>query len=114
MATCIVKWQHSFKRRRRFLLVVVTSLTLASAQLSGETIEIDNFDDGILDGWTVEDVTQIIGQPWGPGHGSGIKHQRRTYSCQWKPHSQSSHGKGTRDSYVGCFRRRPKLLERIV
>jgi hypothetical protein len=40
-------------------------LPLLTTQSSGETIKIDDFEDGVDDGWTPIDST--FGQPWGPG-----------------------------------------------
>ena len=65
MTHCITRREQASNLRCRFLLQGLLAITLGISQTAAETILIDDFNDGVADGWTVVDST--IGTPWGPG-----------------------------------------------
>ena len=64
MTHCITRREQASNLRYRFLLQGLLVITLGISQAAAETILIDDFNDGVADGWTVADST--IGSPWGP------------------------------------------------
>ena len=55
---------------RLFTTGLITLFWLSSASIvMAQSITIDDFDDGILDGWLIDDLTVLLDQPWGPGIG---------------------------------------------
>ena len=68
MYCCITKsGESSIRLGWLFTSGLITLIWLSAYNVSAQSTTIDDFNDGILDGWFVDDLTVLLNQPWGPG-----------------------------------------------
>ena len=63
----IVRRNRDFIKGIQSLWLGLSAVVFCSSLVVAQPMVVDDFNDGILDGWKIEDVTTLLGQPWGPG-----------------------------------------------